>query len=141
MNRRDLIALLGGTAAAWPLGVRAQQQEGMRRIGVLTGVPAADPEAQTRFATFLQALQHLGWNEGRNVRIDYRPGADTTDRVRQSAAELVGLAPDVIVATTGGIVGALQQVSPLSTRWAAGSWTAWPIQAATPPASCSLNTA
>ena len=85
--------------------------ERVRRVGLLTGVPDADPEAQARLAVFRQAMRQLGWNEGRNVRIDYRAGADNTDRLRQSAAELVGLAPDVIVATAGAIVGALQQVS------------------------------
>jgi putative ABC transport system substrate-binding protein len=78
---------------------------------VLTGVPDADPEAQVRFGIFRQTLQQLGWSEGRNVRIDYRPGADNSDRIRQSAAELVGLAPDVIVAASGAVVAALQQVS------------------------------
>ena len=111
MNRRSFITLLGGAAAAWPLAVHAQQGERVRRVGLLTGVPDADPEAQARLAAFRKALQQLGWNEGRNVRIDYRAGADNTDRIRQSAAELVGLAPDVIVATAGAIVGALQQLS------------------------------
>ncbi len=110
MKRRTFITLLGG-AAVWPLAARAQQGERARRVGLLTGVSDADPEAQARLAVFRQALQQLGWNEGRNVRIDYRAGADNTDRLRQSAAELVGLAPDVIVATAGAVVGALQQVS------------------------------
>jgi putative ABC transport system substrate-binding protein len=108
MRRREFIAVLGG-AAAWPLAARAQQAERMRRVGLLTLVPEADPEAQARFAAFRQALQQLGWDEGRNVRIDYRSGAN--NRLHQSAAELAGLAPDVIVATAGAIVGALQQVS------------------------------
>jgi putative tryptophan/tyrosine transport system substrate-binding protein len=110
MGRREFVALLG-VGAAWPVVARAQQGERMRRIGVLTGVPDADPEAQARFAVFRQALQQLGWHEGRNVRIDYRSGAENTDNFRQSAAEMVGLAPDVIVATAGAIAGALQQVS------------------------------
>jgi putative ABC transport system substrate-binding protein len=110
MRRREFITLLGCAAATWPLAVRAQAER-MRRIGVLTGVPDADPDAQARFAMFRQTLQQLGWTEGRNVRIDYRAGADNPDRIRQSAAELVGLAPDVIVATAGALVGALQQVS------------------------------
>jgi putative tryptophan/tyrosine transport system substrate-binding protein len=111
MRRREFITLLGGAAAAWPLAARAQQRERMRRIGLLTGVPNVDPDAQARFAMFRQTLQQLGWTEGRNVRIDYRAGADHSDRIRQSAAELVGLAPDVIVATAGALVGALQQMS------------------------------
>jgi putative ABC transport system substrate-binding protein len=111
IGRREFIATLGGTAAVWPLAARAQQAQRMRRIGALTGIPDADPEAQTRLAVFREALQQLGWNEGRNVRIDYRSGADNTEHLRQFAAELVGLAPDVIVATAGAIAVALQQVS------------------------------
>src|SRR5262245_49582802 len=111
MRRREFIVTLGGAAAAWPVASRAHQPDRMRRIGVLTGAPDADPQAQSRLAAFRQALQQLGWNEGRNVRIDYRSGADNTERLRQSAAELVGLAPDVIVATAGAIAVALQQVS------------------------------
>ena len=76
----------------------------MRRIGVLmTLVDADDPEAQARIAAFLQALQQLGWTDGRNVRIDYRWGAGDADNIRKHAAELVALAPDVILAT--GTVG------------------------------------
>jgi ABC-type uncharacterized transport system substrate-binding protein len=110
MRRREFILALGA-AAAWPFAAPAQQSERVRRIGLLTGVPDVDPDAQARFAMFRQTLQQLGWTEGRNVRIDYRAGADNSDRIRQSAAELVGLAPDVIVATAGALVGALQQVS------------------------------
>jgi putative tryptophan/tyrosine transport system substrate-binding protein len=69
MKRRELITLLGG-AATWPLAAHAQQSERMRRIGVLMNVAAADPEGQAQVAAFLQALQQLGWSEGRNVRID-----------------------------------------------------------------------
>jgi putative ABC transport system substrate-binding protein len=112
MRRRAFIALLGGAAAAWPVAARAQQPGGaMRRIGVLMTAAADDPEGQARNAAFLQGLQQSGWTVGRNVRIDYRWGAGNTDRLRHFAAELVGLAPDVIVATAGATVGALQQVS------------------------------
>ena len=110
MRRREFLGALGGVAA-WPLAVRAQQGDRVQRVGLLTGVPDADPEAQARLAVFQQALRQLGWNEGHNLRIDYRACADNIDRLRQSAAELIGLAPDVIVATAGAIVGALQQVS------------------------------
>ena len=72
MNRRDLIALLGGAAAAWPLAARAQQAERMRRIGVLMNLAADDPEAPARIAAFAQGLADLGWSIGRNLRIDYR---------------------------------------------------------------------
>src|SRR5450830_1845099 len=98
MRRRDFITLLGGTAVAWPVLARAQQPEQMRRIGVLMNVPADDPEGQARLAAFQQVLQQLGWSDGRNVRIDTRFGANDVDRDRRYAAELVALAPDIILA-------------------------------------------
>ena len=99
MRRREFITLLGGAAAAWPLAARAQQPERMRRIGVLMTAAADDPEWQARVAAFLQGLQQLGWTDGRNVRIDTRWGAGDADDIRKYAAELVALAPDVILAT------------------------------------------
>jgi putative tryptophan/tyrosine transport system substrate-binding protein len=96
VRRRKFIGLLGG-ATAWPLGVRAQQAERVRRIGVLRGAGADDPDAQTSIAAFLQGLQQLGWTDGRNVRIDIRWGAGNADNIRKYAAELVALAPDVIL--------------------------------------------
>ena len=101
MRRRELITLLGGAAAAWPLTARAQQPGGMRRVGVLMNVAADDPEAQARNAAVLQGLQELGWIVGRNVRIDYRWAAGDADRLRRYAAELVALAPDAILAGNG----------------------------------------
>ena len=99
MRRREFITLLGGAAAAWPLAARAQQGERMRRIGVLMSCAADDPEAQARIAAFLQGLQQLGWTDGRNVRIDYPLGrAAMPSDIRRYAAELVALAPDVILA-------------------------------------------
>jgi putative tryptophan/tyrosine transport system substrate-binding protein len=98
MKRREFITLLGGTAAAWPLAARAQQGERMRRIGVLEGAAADDPVAQARHAAFLQGLQQLGWTEGRNMRIDTRWTAGNAADTRKYAAELVALAPDVILA-------------------------------------------
>jgi putative tryptophan/tyrosine transport system substrate-binding protein len=112
MKRREFIALLGGTAVPWPLVARAQQRERMRRIGVLMPLAADDPEAQTRVAAFAQGLQQLGWTIGRNVRIDYRWGAVDADHSRRYAAELVALAPDVILAAAGSpAVVALQQAT------------------------------
>ena len=96
MRRREFITLLGG-AAAWPLAVRAQQAERMRRIGVLTPFAAEDPEAQARVAAFVNGLQQLGWTDGRNLRIDIRWGAGDAERIRRYAAELVALAPDAIL--------------------------------------------
>jgi len=99
MRRRDFIKVVGGAAAAWPLVARAQQPDRMRRIGVLTAGPADadDPDGQARSAAFLQGLQQLGWTDGRNIRIDYRLGAGDADNMRKYAAELVALAPDVIL--------------------------------------------
>jgi ABC-type uncharacterized transport system substrate-binding protein len=97
MRRRQFITLLGG-AAAWPLGARAQQGERMRRIGVLMGSAQDDPDSQARLAAFRQALREVGWTEGRNLRVDYRWAAAHPDRLQAYAAELVGLAPDAILA-------------------------------------------
>jgi putative ABC transport system substrate-binding protein len=111
MKRRTFITMLGGAAAAWPCAARAQQPDRMRRIGVLMAVAADDPDAQAQLAAFAQGLQELGWTVGRNVRIEYRWGANDLDRFRRYAAELVALAPDVVVGTAGSVVGALQQAS------------------------------
>ncbi len=111
LKRREFITLLGSAAAAWPLAARAQQPDGMRRIGVLMHLPENDPEAQARMRAFRQGLQQLGWVEGRNVRIDYRFGAADVDRARRSAAELIALAPDVIQASGTGPMAAVQQAT------------------------------
>jgi putative ABC transport system substrate-binding protein len=110
MRRRQFITLAGG-AVAWPVASRAQQAGGMRRIGVLMSFAADDSTAPALVSAFAQGLQERGWSVGGNVRIDYRWGAGDIDRFRRYAAELVALAPDVIVATAGSIVGALQQAS------------------------------
>jgi putative ABC transport system substrate-binding protein len=109
MRRRELITLLGGTAAGWPLSVRAQQRDRMRRIGVLMNIAADDPEAQARLSAFAQSLQQLGWTVGQNVRIDYRWGNGTVATIRKYAAELVALAPDVILAQSTAAVAPLLQ--------------------------------
>jgi len=111
MRRRNFIALLGSTAVAWPLAARAQQGEHVRRIGVLMSLAADDKQGQARLAAFLQGLQELGWTDGRNVRIDIRWGAGDAGRNRRQAAELVELAPDVILASGGSIVGPLLQAT------------------------------
>ena len=96
IQRRKFLATLGG-AAAWPLAARAQQTEHTRRIGVLMNTGADDPQSPLRLAAFLQGLSELGWIDGRNVRIEYRWGAGDPERYRRYAAELVALAPDVIL--------------------------------------------
>ena len=111
MRRRKLICLIGGAAVAWPLAARAQQVDRMRRVGVLLNRVADDPEEQARLAAFLQRLQELGWTDGRNVWIDYRWAAADPDRSRTYAAELVALAPDVILAAGSQSVAALQQTA------------------------------
>jgi putative ABC transport system substrate-binding protein len=111
LKRRDFVTLLGGAAVAWPLAARAQQADRVRRIGVLMNLATDDPESQARVGTFLQALQELGWTDGRNVRIDPRWGAGNTDDIRRYAAELVALAPDVILANGAITLGPLLQVT------------------------------
>ena len=111
MRRREFITLLGGAAVAWPLAARAQQPEQMRRIGVLTNLVADDPEAQARVGAFLQGLQELGWAVGRNMRIEYRWGAGDADRTRGYAAELVALAPDVILTSGASALAPLLQAT------------------------------
>jgi putative ABC transport system substrate-binding protein len=111
MNRRELIALLGTTAVVWPVGAGAQQPERMRRVGVLMSIAENDPEGQTRLAVFKQAMQQLGWSEGRNLQIVARWGAGEADSIRRYAAELVALAPDVILANGSVTVGPLLQAT------------------------------
>src|SRR6516165_5498057 len=110
MRRREFISVLG-SAAAWPLVARAQQPERMRRIGVLMSRAADDPQAQARLAAFQQALQQLGWNDGRNVRIDIRWHESDADRARTYAQELIALPPDIFLADGTVSVTALQHVT------------------------------
>jgi putative ABC transport system substrate-binding protein len=112
MKRREFIAGLGG-AVAWPVVARGQQPERMRRIGVLLILAANDPVGQARVKAFQQNLQQLGWIDGRNIRIDYRWAAGNVENSRKYAAELVALAPDVILAVgaaTGPVLQATRTV-------------------------------
>jgi ABC-type uncharacterized transport system substrate-binding protein len=109
MKRRELITLLGGAAAAWPVVARAQQTERMRRIGVLMGYPEGDPQAQANVTALRRGLQNLGWIEGRNVQIDYRWAGGDPDKARTFATELIGMTPDVIVPSTNQVTRILQQ--------------------------------
>jgi len=109
MRRRDLITLLGG-AVAWPFAARAQQR--LRRVGVLVSSLAADdPEWQVRGTAFVQALQERGWTEGRNIHVEYRFGLGNVERLRKSAAELVALAPDLMLAAGPPAVDAIQEAT------------------------------
>ena len=115
IRRRRFITILGGAAAApsllWPLAARAQQRERVRRIGVLMPFVAGDPEAQVRSTVFAQRLQQLGWTVGRNLQIDYRFAGGEADRIRQYAAELVALAPEVIMTVGSITVAPMQQAT------------------------------
>src|SRR6516162_2256452 len=111
MRRREFITLLG-SAAAWPLAARAQQRERIRRIGVFLPSAANDPESMSRVTALSQALQELGWTDGRNVRIDFRWGAGDAEQYRKMAAELIALAPDVVVTVGTLAVSALQRATP-----------------------------
>src|SRR5262249_24001906 len=112
MRRRDFIKVIGGAAATWPVAAPAQQPERMRRIGVLQGgQDTDDPRSQPNITAFLQALQQLGWTDGRNVRIDYRWPAGDPDKARKYAAELVALAPDVILTVSSTSLAPLLQAT------------------------------
>ena len=97
LKRREVITFLGGVAVGWSLTARAQQGERMRRVGVLVSRAEGDPEGQAQVAAFVQTLQSLGWTTGRNVQIDIRWGAADAASSRRYAAEMVALAPDVIL--------------------------------------------
>ena len=111
MRRREFIKIVGGAAVTWPLVARAQQAERMRRIGMLLPATADDPANQARVGAFLQGLALLGWTIGRNVRIDIRWAGTNAADIRRHAAELVAIAPDVIVASGGSTVGELLQIT------------------------------
>jgi putative tryptophan/tyrosine transport system substrate-binding protein len=108
LARRRVIALLGW-AAAWPLAGHAEQPEGVRRIGWLLPWMENDPVAQSSVRAFVEALRRFGWNDGRNIRIDYRFAANDPGLFKTYAAELVGLSPNAIIASTPPTVMALRQ--------------------------------
>jgi putative ABC transport system substrate-binding protein len=113
MRRRDFMTGIAGSAVAWPLVARAQQGERMRRIGLLQGLAADDPVAQVNNDAFVQGLRQLGWTNGQNVHIDFRFSAGNVADIRKNAAELVSLAPDVILgvaATVGPLLEATHTV-------------------------------
>ena len=111
MKRREFITVLGGTAAAWPLAAQSQQPEHMRRVGVLMAPLESDSESQRWIMTLRDALEKLGWNDGRNVRIDVRWGGGDAERLRAYAVELVGSKPDVIVAGATSALERLKQAT------------------------------
>ena len=111
LRRREFIVGLGG-AAAWPLAARAQQGNRVRRIGVLMPGDENDPDGKRRYSAFTQALADLGWTDGRNVRIDLRYAGGDANRMPALAQELVGLQPDIILASGGTVTVALQRETP-----------------------------
>lgn len=111
MRRREFIALLGGAASAWAFSARAQQGDRRRRIGVLMSNKEDDPIAQSRVVAFRDGLQQLGWNEGRNLTIEWRWGSGDAVRTRHYAEELVKLAPDVLLANGTPATAALKQAT------------------------------
>ena len=111
MRRREFITLFGGAAATWPLTTRAQQGERVRRMGLLMGVAADDPNSQASIAALKGGLQDAGWAEGRNIRIDMRWSGGEVRRLRAGAAELIALGPDVIVGGFGPTAPILQQAT------------------------------
>jgi putative tryptophan/tyrosine transport system substrate-binding protein len=109
MNRREFITVLGGAAAAWPIAARAQQADRVRRIGVLMGLAASDPEAQSRVAALENGLRDLRWIKGHNLRIEYRWAGDGV--LRDHVTELLALAPDLILANSTPVTAALREQS------------------------------
>jgi putative tryptophan/tyrosine transport system substrate-binding protein len=110
MNRRDIIALIGGAAAAWPVAAARAQQDGrVRRIGVLSEFDEVDLEARAYLSGFIEGLAQLGWNDGRNVKIDVRGAAGSVERMRTFAKELVDLQPDVILSSSTPVTAAVQR--------------------------------
>jgi len=110
MRRREFVKLVGGAAALWPLTARAQPVQSMRRIAVLMDAPQND-RGRPRLAAFVQGLLDLGWSDGRNVRIDIRWGANNSDLSRNLAAELLALAPDVVLTSGSPATAAMRQAS------------------------------
>ncbi len=110
MRRREFNTLLGGAVMSWPLSVRAEQTERVRRIGAITGI-SDEAAMQVRYAAFGQALAQLGWADGGNLRIDYRWGGGNAENIRKQAVELAALAPDVILASGGAATQVLLQVT------------------------------
>ena len=147
MRRREFITLLGGAAAGWPLSAGAQQREQTRRMGMLFGLAPNDSVMLTRVAAFHQTLQQLGWADGHNSRLDVRWTAGSIDDLRKYAAELVALAPDVILANGSAALTLLLQAtrivrSPMfPIRSAQASWTPCRGPVATPRALCCSSTA
>jgi ABC-type uncharacterized transport system substrate-binding protein len=111
MRRREFITLLGSAGAAWPLAARAQQSDRVRRVGMLMNGAATETVSQSYVAAFVQTLRQLGWTEGQNLRLDVRWNAGDAALARIYAAQLIGLAPDVILAASTTNLTVVQQAT------------------------------
>jgi putative ABC transport system substrate-binding protein len=111
MKRREFITLLGGAAAAWPFAARAQRPGGVRRIGFIHDYDEFDPEGKAQVVAFREALQKLGWSEGRNVLLDYKSGAVSNEMLRNYATEMVSHNPDVVLTGGATITASVQRAS------------------------------
>jgi putative ABC transport system substrate-binding protein len=111
MQRREFITLVGGAATTWPLAARAQRADRMRTVSVLLGLAEKDPEAINRIKSFRLGMRDLGWNEGRNVQIEYRFAGTDLESINKKVAEVVQLAPDVIVANSSAAMVALRRAT------------------------------
>ena len=127
MVRRAFVTLLGG-AAICPSTVLAQKSDGIRRVGIIMGFAESDAVWQAYLATFRQALQELGWTEGRNIRFEYRFTGESDERMRRMAEEIVGLAPDVIVASTNSVVSAVLAAAPTRSTPVVFTWVSDPVR-------------
>jgi putative tryptophan/tyrosine transport system substrate-binding protein len=112
VKRRDFLTCAGGAAVAWPLGAKAQQADRRRRVSVLSALTADDPEGQARVAAFREALQELGWTDGRDLQLDVRWSEGDGERLRKNAADFAAIAPDVILGAGNSSIGALLQATP-----------------------------
>jgi putative ABC transport system substrate-binding protein len=108
MRRRDFLSLVGGVAMAWPSASKAQQRQGLRKLGVMLSIAETDPETVARLAAFRQGLEELGWKEGVNIHVEYRFGAGRADLIRQYVEEMVAVRPDVIVASGTPVITQLK---------------------------------
>jgi putative tryptophan/tyrosine transport system substrate-binding protein len=111
MRRREFISFLGGAAVGWPFVARARERSSKKHVGVLMNLLAEDPMGQSRLEAFQQALRQFGWTEGDNLQIDVRWAGSDLERARKYGAELIALAPDVVLTATSPLVAALQQVT------------------------------
>jgi putative tryptophan/tyrosine transport system substrate-binding protein len=111
MRRRDLISLIGAGVTAWPFTARAQQSAGLRRVSVMLTESENDSDTVSRTQVFRQALEQLGWTDGRNLQLDFRWSLADPERIRAVASELAVRAPDVVVASGVGLVVPMLQAS------------------------------